>query len=111
MATAHSTGSSLTDQERLHKNALCDLLMKEGIDGRQDEDAVARTCSLTTLAIDLGRKDSLARALAWHEALEQKGISGEQAIILDLSRANAIAGERYGTAWFCQGIETFDFRG
>jgi hypothetical protein len=99
MATAHSTGSSLTDQERLHKNALCDLLMKEGIDDRQDEDAVARTCSLTTLAIDLGRKDSLARALAWHEVLEQKGISGEQAIILDLSRANAIAGERYGTAW------------
>jgi hypothetical protein len=89
----------MTDQERLHTNALCDLLMKEGIDGRQDEDAVARTCSLSDLAVELGRKDSLACALAWHETLEQKGIRGEQAIVLDLSRANAIAGERYGTAW------------
>jgi len=63
-----------------------------------DEDAVARTCSLTELAVELGRKDCLACALAWHEALEQKGICGQQAILLDISRANAIAGERYGTA-------------
>jgi hypothetical protein len=89
----------MTDQERLLKNALCDLLMKEGIDGRQDEDAVTRTCSLTDLAVELGRKDSLACALAWHEALEKKGICGARAIVLDFSRANAIAGERYGTAW------------
>ncbi len=89
----------MTDQERLNKNALCDLLMKEGIDGRLDADAVARTCSLTDLAVELGRKDSLACALAWYEALEQKGICGEQAIVLDFSRANAIAGERYGTEW------------
>jgi tetratricopeptide (TPR) repeat protein len=89
----------MTDQERLLKNALCDLLMKEGIDGRQDEDAGARTCSLTDLAVELGREDSLACARAWHEALEQKGIRGEQAIVLDFSRANAIAGERYGTDW------------
>jgi hypothetical protein len=89
----------MTDQERLRKNALCDLLMKDGIDGRQDEDAAARTCALTDLAIELGRKDSLACVLAWHEALEQKGIRGERAIALDFNRANAIAGERYGTKW------------
>ena len=89
----------MTKQERLHKNALCDLLMKEGIDGRPDDDAIARTCSLTTLAVDLQRTDCLACALAWHEILENKGITGTQAIVLDLSRANAIAGNRYGTAW------------
>jgi hypothetical protein len=90
---------TMTDQERLDKNALCTLFMKEGIDGRHDEDAVARTWSLTTLAVELGRKDGLTCALAWHDALEQKGISGEQSIALDFSRANAIAGDRYGTAW------------
>ncbi len=89
----------MTDQERLQQNALCDLLIKEGIDGRQDADAVAGTCALTDLALELGRKDSLACALAWHEALEQRGICGQQAILLDYSRANAIAGERYGTQW------------
>ena len=89
----------MTDQERQYKNALCDLLMQEGIAGRQDEDAVARTCSLTELSVELRRNDSLACALAWHEALEQKGIRGESAIVLDFSRANAIAGERYGTEW------------
>lgn len=89
----------MTDQERLHKNALCDLLMKEGIEGRQDEDAVNRTIDLTELAVELGRKDCLARALAWHEALEQRGIRGKLAIILDSSRANAIAGKRVNTKW------------
>ncbi|MGD0073499.1 MAG: LA2681 family HEPN domain-containing protein [Candidatus Binataceae bacterium] len=73
--------------------------MKEGIDGRQDEDVVARTCLLTDVALELGRKDSLACALAWHEALEQRGIRGEQAIVLDFTRANALAGEGYGTEW------------
>jgi hypothetical protein len=89
----------MTDQERPDKNELCDLLMKEGIDGRQDADAVDRTCLLTGFAIELGRKDSLACALAWYEALEHKGISGELAIRLDYSRANAIGGQRYGTKW------------
>jgi hypothetical protein len=89
----------MTDQERLDKNAFCDFLMKEGIDGQQDEEAVGRTATLTNLALELGRKDCLACAVAWHGALEKKGILGEQAIILDLSRANAIAGERYGTKW------------
>ena len=89
----------MTDQERLDKNVLCDLLMKEGIDGRPDEDAVIRTVSLTELAVELGRKDCLACALAWHETLELKEICGEQAITLDFSRANAIAGNRYGTKW------------
>ena len=56
--------------------------MKEGIDGRQDDEAVARTCLLTTLAVDLGRKDGLASALAWHKSLEQKEVSGEQAVVL-----------------------------
>jgi hypothetical protein len=87
------------DEERLQKNALCDALMREGIDGRQDEDAVARTTVLTDLALELGRKESLACALTWYEALEQKGVYGEQAIILDYGRANAIAGDRYGTQW------------
>ncbi len=36
---------------------------------------------------------------AWHETLEKRGITGEHAIVLDLSRANAIAGDRYGTKW------------
>ncbi len=89
----------MTDQERLQKGALCDLLMKEGIDGRQDADAVSRTTLLTNLAGELGRKDSLACAITWYEALERKGISGEQAILLDYGRANALAGERYGTEW------------
>jgi tetratricopeptide (TPR) repeat protein len=94
-----ATQAITTDQERLQKNTLCDLLMREGIDNRSDDDAVDRTCSLTELAIELGRRDSLTAAIAWHEILEQKGIGGEHAIVLDLSRANAIAGDRYGTKW------------
>jgi hypothetical protein len=89
----------MSDQERLQKNTLANLLMKEGIEDRKDEDAVNRTIKLTELAVDLGRKDCLARALAWHEAIEQRGIRGELALILDASRANAIAGGRYGTEW------------
>jgi hypothetical protein len=73
--------------------------MKEGIEGRQDLDAVTRTDTLGELAVELGRKDCLACALAWHELLEQRGIRGELAILLDTSRANAIAGNRYGTKW------------
>ncbi len=87
------------DQDPLHKNALCELLMKEGIDGRQDGEAVDRTCLLTDLAVELGRKDSLACVLAWYEALENRGIRGELAIKLDFAKANAIAGDRYGTKW------------
>ena len=89
----------MIDQDHLYKNALCDLLMKEGIEGRQEEDAVTRTDTLGELAVELGRKDCLAVALAWHELLEQRGIRDELAIILDASRANAIAGNRYGTKW------------
>lgn len=89
----------MTNQKHLQKNALCDLLMKEGIDGRQDADAVARTCLLTDLALELERKDGLACAVTWYEVLEQKGICGEHAIFLDYIRAGAIAGERYGTQW------------
>jgi len=89
----------MTDQERLNKNALCDLLMKEGIDGRQDKDAVARTCLLTDLAIELGRKDSLVCVLDWYEILEQKSFCDEESIFLDYSRASAIAEERLGTKW------------
>jgi len=90
---------TVIDRERLQKSAFCDLLMKEGIGGRQEADAVARTCLLTQFAVELGRRDGVACALAWHEALEQKGISDEHAIDLDYSRANAIAGDRYGTEW------------
>ena len=89
----------MTDQEQQLKNALCDLLVKEGIDGRQDSDAVARTRALTDLAIELDRKDSLACVLRWYEVLEQRNVQGEDAIFLDYGRANAIAGERYGTQW------------
>ena len=91
--------ATVTDQERLQKNSLCDLLMREGIDGRQDADAVARTVALTDVAIELGRKDSLDCALAWYEALEQRDIRGRDAILLDYCRANAVAGDRYGTQW------------
>jgi hypothetical protein len=84
---------------RPHKNAFCDFLMKGGIDGLQNEDAVGRACSLTDLAVELGRKDSLACALTWHEMLEQRSLPGKLRILLDFSRANAIAGERYGTKW------------
>jgi len=87
------------EQDRLHKNALCDLLMKQGIDGRQDEDAAVRTWSLSDLALELGRNDGLACALPWYDALEKKSIRGELAIHLDFNRANAIAGARYGTEW------------
>ena len=89
----------MTDEERQRKNAICDRLMKEGIDGRDDVDAGSRTCWLTELAGELGRKDGVACALVWYEALEQRGVSGKQAIALDFGRANAIAADRYGTEW------------
>jgi hypothetical protein len=89
----------MIDQDLLRKNERCDLLMKEGIEGRQDEDAVIRTEELAELAVELGRKDCLACALAWHEVLEQRGVRGELAIVLDASRANTIAGNRYGRKW------------
>jgi len=89
----------MNEQERLQKDARCDLLMKEGIDGPQEVDAVILMAMLTDLAMELGRKDGLACALAWCEALEQKGIPGELAILVDYNRANAIAGQRYGTEW------------
>ena len=41
----------MTDQERLDKNAFCDFLMKEGINGQPDENAVGRTVSLTQLVL------------------------------------------------------------
>ena len=100
----------MTNQE-LYKNALCNLLMKEGLDGWHDEENVARDPAvelehniaraslLTDLAVELERKDGLACALAWYEALEQKCICGEQAILIDYNRSNAIAGERYSTEW------------
>jgi len=83
----------MTNHELPRMTAFCDRLMKEGVDGRGDEDAVARTCLLTQLAVELGSKDILACALAWHESLEKKGIRDELAIELDYSRANAIAGK------------------
>jgi hypothetical protein len=47
----------MTDQERLDKNALCDQLMKEGIAGRSDADAVEIAGTLTSTAMILERKD------------------------------------------------------
>jgi tetratricopeptide (TPR) repeat protein len=89
----------MTDQNRENKNNLCDRLMKEGIEGRQDEDAFNRTDLLAELAIELGRQDCLVCAIAWYEVLEHRGIRDELAVLLDASRANAIAGNRYGTEW------------
>jgi hypothetical protein len=89
----------MTDQNRQNKNILCDRLMKEGIEGRQDEDAFTRTSLLAELAIELGRQNCLACALAWYDVLENRGINDELAVLLDASRANAIAGNRYGTEW------------
>jgi hypothetical protein len=48
----------MQDEERLIKNGLCDRLIKEGIDGRPDEDAFSRICALMTLAEELGRLDA-----------------------------------------------------
>jgi LA2681-like HEPN len=93
------TPTTMTDEERLHKNTVCDRLMREGLDGWQDEENVARAALLTDLALELERTDSLACVLGWYEVLEEKGISGELAIFLDYNRANAIAGERHGTEW------------
>ena len=90
---------TMTDQELQRHNTQCDLLIAEGIVGRQDEDAIARTCALADLSVKLGRKDGISVVLGWYEILERKGISGEKAIFLDYSRANAIAGERYATDW------------
>ncbi|MGO8793455.1 MAG: LA2681 family HEPN domain-containing protein [Candidatus Sulfotelmatobacter sp.] len=81
------------------KNKVCDRLMKEGLGSWRDEENVARAALLTDLALELEHKNALACALAWYEALEEKGLSGEAAILLDYNWANAIAGERYGTAW------------
>jgi LA2681-like HEPN len=89
----------MTSQERRVKNAICDRLMQEGVGVRPDDEAIERTCLLTELAIELGRKDGVERALRWHEALDSRDIKGEKKIVLDLSRANAIAGKRYGTEW------------
>jgi LA2681-like HEPN len=93
------THATMNEQDRLQKTALCNTLMNEGIDGRQGADAVLLTCTLTDLAVELERKDGLACAISWYEILEQKGLRGEQAILLDYGRSNAIAGNRYGTQW------------
>jgi hypothetical protein len=89
----------VTNNEHQKKLAFCELLIKEGIDGRQNDDAALRTCLLTQVSVELAHKVGIAHALAWHEALEERNISGERAILLDYNRANAIAGQRHGTDW------------
>lgn len=89
----------MTEQTPENKNIICDRLMKEGIEGRQDEDAFNRTEQLTELAVELGRQDCLECVLTWYEILERRSIREELAVHLDASRANAIAGKRYGTKW------------
>jgi hypothetical protein len=89
----------MTDQEKLDRDALCDQLMKEGIAGRSDADAVRIAGTLTSTAMTLERKDALACACAWYETLEKKVGSGKLAILIDYNRANAISGERRGTQW------------
>jgi hypothetical protein len=73
--------------------------MKEGIHDAPIHVAVTRTMTLTELAIELERKDCLSCALEWHAALERRGVADELAVYHDVSWANAIAGERYGTRW------------
>jgi hypothetical protein len=90
---------NMRDEERLIKNELCERLMKDGIDGRPDEAAYVRICSLMLLAEELGRQDARTCVLSWFEAMDQRSVGGELAVLLDFSRANAIAGERYGTQW------------
>jgi len=85
--------------DRPHRNAYCEILMKAGIDGRRNEEAVTWTEILTDLAVELRREDSLACVLGWHEALDQRNLRGELAVRRDFSWANAIAGGRYGTKW------------
>jgi hypothetical protein len=89
----------MTDEERQRKNDICDRLIKEGIDDREDVEAGYRTCYLTEIAGELGRKDGIAYALKWYEVLEKRGISGKHVVSLDYGRANAIATERYNTEW------------
>jgi len=89
----------MNDPSLTNKNNICDNLMKEGIEGRSDEDAFLRTEQLAELAVELGRKDCLACATTWFEVLDHRGFQNELAILLDASRANAIAGNRYGTNW------------
>jgi hypothetical protein len=74
--------SAMTDQDRLDKIAFCDFLIKEGIDGQQDEAAVGRTATLTNLALELGREDCLACAVAWHETLEKKAFLANRRLSL-----------------------------
>jgi hypothetical protein len=73
--------------------------MREGIDGRQDEDAIERALLLGEIAEDLGRKDCVTCTLAWYDDLEKRGLSGKDAVLFDYNRANLIAQERIGTAW------------
>jgi hypothetical protein len=49
---------TMTEGELAEKNARCDLLMKEGIDGCENVDAVLRAALLTDLALELERKDA-----------------------------------------------------
>lgn len=73
--------------------------MKEGIDRRPNADAIRRMIRLLELALELKHKDGMACVCTWCEALEQRKITGRDAVFLDFNRANAIAGERYGTEW------------
>jgi hypothetical protein len=86
-------------EKRLDKNELCDRLMKEGIDGRPDEESFFRICALMELSRELGRQDSRTCVLGWFDAMDKRSVGGELAVLLDYSRANAIAGERLGTQW------------
>ena len=87
------------DGKRLINNEFCDRLIKEGINGRPDEEVFFRICALMRLAEELRRQDARTCVLGWFEAMEQRSVAGELAVLLDYNRANAIAGERYGTQW------------
>ena len=60
---------SMTGQNRVDKNIVCDRLMNDGIEGRQNEDAFNRVDLLAELAVELERRDCLVCAISWYDAL------------------------------------------
>lgn len=89
----------MTEEERRRDNAICDRLMKEGIDGCTELERASRVSQLAYLSAGLDRKDGVECALDWFGALEKCEIHGGLRVALDFDWANAIAGKRYGTEW------------
>jgi len=89
----------MTEAERRRDNAICDRLMREGIQGFPEPEQASRVSQLAYLSAGLDRKEGIECALNWFEALENGGIQGGLRAALDYDWANAIAVKRYGTRW------------